>query len=81
MAQYLPSVAEFVMSGTGIEMVLGAVYVVSTIKTMVSSAQYAYSWVKWARGKPAHPPDVIDNNSEAWQWIDSDDEFLIERGV
>ena len=80
MAQYLPTVAEFVMSGTGIEVILGAVYVVSTIKTTVSSAQYAYSWVKWARGKRAHPPD-IDKNHDAWQWIDSDDEFFIEKDI
>ena len=80
MAQYLPSVAEFVMSGTGVEVILGAVYVVSTIKTTVSSAQYAYSWVKWARGKRAHSPD-IDRNNDAWQWIESDDEFFIEKDV
>jgi hypothetical protein len=80
MAQYLPGVAEFVMSGTGIEVILGAVYVVSTIKTTVSSAKYAYSWVKWARGKRAHPPN-IDKNNDAWQWIDSDDEFFIEKDI
>ena len=79
MATYLPSIAYYVMSGTGIELILGAVYVISTVKTTVSSAQYAYSWVKWARQKKE---DERVERDEAWQWIEDDeDEFIIEKDL
>jgi len=74
MVEYLPSIAYYtIMSGTGIEFLLGAVTAISTIKTTVSSAKYAYEWIQWARQKKEVSPD-----NHAWQWIESDDEFEIE---
>jgi hypothetical protein len=81
MATYLPSFAYYVMSGTGIELILGAVYVISTVKTTVSSAKYAYSWVEWARRKERGQRQEGEAD-EAWQWIEDDeDEFIIEKDL
>ena len=45
-----------------IEIIMGTVYVVSTIKSVVGSAQYVHSWYKWARKKKLEP------TVEPWQW-------------
>ena len=55
-----------------IEIIMGTVYVVSTIKSVVGSAQYVHSWYKWARKKKPEP------TVEPWQWVENDDDFLIE---
>ncbi len=79
MATYLPSIAYYVMSGTGIEIIVATIYAISTVKTAVSSAEYAYSWVKWAKEKREN---VVPDNYEAWQWIDKEeDEFIIEKDL
>lgn len=57
---------------SGIELLIGAIYVGSTIKTTISTIQWAHSWVKWARG-PVTPPHV----ERAWQWIDKDDYVVV----
>ena len=64
------------MSTVGLEYLLSAIYVVSTIKSAVGAVEYAGSWYTWLRGssKDTAPPD-----HKAWQWIEYDDEFEIER--
>lgn len=79
MASYLPYIVYSVMSGTGLEVILGAVYVISTVKTAASSAEYVHSWVKWAREKK-YKEEQERKSQEAWQWIENDeDEFIIEK--
>lgn len=80
MATYLPNIAYYVMSGTGIEIIVATIYAISTVKTAVSSAEYAYSWVKWAKEKRGS--NTVPDNYEAWQWIDKEeDEFIIEKDL
>ena len=81
MASYLPYIVYSVMSGTGLEVILGAVYVISTVKTAASSAEYVHSWVKWAREKKNKEAQE-KKSQEAWQWIEDDeDEFVIEKDI
>ena len=57
---------------SGVELLIGAIYVGSTIKTTISTLQWAHSWVKWAQG-PSVPAQV----DKAWQWIDKDDYVVV----
>lgn len=54
-----------------IEIILGTVYVVSTIKSVVGSARYVHSWYKWARKKKPEPA------VEPWQWVEKEDDDLL----
>ena len=65
----------------GIDLVLGAIYVVTTVKTTISAVQYANSWVRWFEDKRRKKARGGEGGIDAaWQWVDTvDDEFEIEK--
>lgn len=65
------------MSAVGLEYLLSAIYVVSTIKSAVGAVQYANSWYTWLRED--NETTLILPDDKSWQWIENDDEFEIER--
>ncbi len=61
----------------GVDYLLGAIYVLSTVKSAVGAVQYARSWYTWInRGEKKEEP----GDYQAWQWVDDEgDEIEIEK--
>ena len=60
----------------GVDYLIGAIYVLSTVKSAVGAVQYAKTWYTWIY--PAEEKETGDY--QAWQWVeDEGDEFEIEK--
>jgi len=74
MTSWIPYVSTFVPPG--LQLIVGAVYIGSNIRTTVQTVSWASEWVKWGLGY--EDISSYETDDIAWQYIEPDDEFIIE---
>lgn len=60
----------------GTEMLVGALYVGTTVKTTIDTARWVRDWTKWA----VYTKEEKEMIDPTWQWVDEnpEDEIIIE---
>ena len=63
---------------SGIEPVLGAIAVVSTVSNAINIVNKSHSFVKWAKNKKKEFMENDKDTYETWQWVDEiEKDFII----